>query len=105
MSVRVRIAPSPTGEMHVGTARTALFNWLFAKKNDGIFILRIEDTDKERSESKYEKNIMPHMLMGLIDKIVNNPEQAQKMSRAAHEFAKPDAASKIAEEILAITSS
>ena len=51
------------------------------------------------------KNIMPHMLMGLIDKSVNNPEQAQKMSRAAHEFAKPDAASKIAEEILAITSS
>ena len=55
--VRVRIAPSPTGFMHVGTARTALFNWLFAKKNRGIFILRIEDTDRERSKEEYEKNI------------------------------------------------
>ena len=58
MSVRVRIAPSPTGQMHVGTARTALFNWLFAKKNNGIFILRIEDTDKERSKKEYEDNIL-----------------------------------------------
>ena len=56
--IRVRIAPSPTGPMHVGTARTALFNWLFAKKNNGVFILRIEDTDKERSEKKYEDNII-----------------------------------------------
>lgn len=58
MSVRVRIAPSPTGPMHVGTARTALFNWLFAKKNNGVFILRIEDTDKERSKKEYEENII-----------------------------------------------
>lgn len=47
--VRVRFAPSPTGELHVGLARTALFNWLFAKKHKGIFILRIEDTDEIRS--------------------------------------------------------
>jgi len=47
--VRVRFAPSPTGYLHIGGARTALFNWLFAKKNNGKFILRIEDTDKERS--------------------------------------------------------
>lgn len=47
--VRVRFAPSPTGYLHVGGARTALFNWLFAKKNDGTLVLRIEDTDKERS--------------------------------------------------------
>ncbi|MBI1888393.1 MAG: glutamate--tRNA ligase [Candidatus Spechtbacteria bacterium] len=58
MSVRVRIAPSPTGLMHVGTARTALFNWLFAKKNSGVFVLRIEDTDKERSKNEYEENII-----------------------------------------------
>ena len=58
MQVRVRIAPSPTGLMHVGTARTALFNWLFAKKNNGVFILRIEDTDKERSKKEYEDNII-----------------------------------------------
>lgn len=55
--IRVRIAPSPTGNLHVGTARTALFNWLFAKKNNGKFVLRIEDTDLERSEEKYTQNI------------------------------------------------
>ncbi|AKM82103.1 TPA: glutamate--tRNA ligase [Candidatus Berkelbacteria bacterium] len=52
--VRTRIAPSPTGLFHFGSARTALFNWLFAKKHDGRFILRIEDTDRERSTEEYE---------------------------------------------------
>ena len=56
--VRVRLAPSPTGPLHIGTARTALFNWLFAKHHGGKFILRIEDTDIERSEKKYEKDIV-----------------------------------------------
>ncbi|MFH1366045.1 MAG: glutamate--tRNA ligase [Patescibacteria group bacterium] len=56
--IRVRIAPSPTGFLHVGTARSALFNYLFAKKNGGKFILRIEDTDIERSEPRFEKNII-----------------------------------------------
>lgn len=56
--VRVRIAPSPTGFLHIGTARTALFNWLFAKHHDGKFILRIEDTDLERSEKRFEKDII-----------------------------------------------
>ncbi len=51
---RVRFAPSPTGMLHVGNARTALYNWLFAKHNDGTAILRIEDTDVERSEVRYE---------------------------------------------------
>lgn len=55
--VRVRIAPSPTGPLHIGTARTALFNWLFARKNNGTFILRIEDTDLERSNPKFEEDI------------------------------------------------
>jgi len=49
----VRFAPSPTGYLHIGGARTALFNWLYAKKNNGTFLLRIEDTDTERSEQKY----------------------------------------------------
>ncbi len=53
----VRIAPSPTGNLHVGTARTALFNFLFAKKHGGTFIVRIEDTDRERSTKEYEENI------------------------------------------------
>src|ERR671912_1009287 len=47
--IRVRYAPSPTGSLHVGGVRTALFNWLFARKNGGTFVLRIEDTDLERS--------------------------------------------------------
>jgi glutamyl/glutaminyl-tRNA synthetase len=55
--VRVRIAPSPSGNLHVGTARTALFNYLFAKKTGGKFILRIEDTDLERSSDEYIDNI------------------------------------------------
>ncbi len=52
------MAPSPTGPLHIGTARTALFNWLFARQNKGVFVLRIEDTDKERSEKKFEKEIL-----------------------------------------------
>jgi nondiscriminating glutamyl-tRNA synthetase len=54
----VRFAPSPTGLLHVGNVRTALFNWLLAGRHDGVFILRIEDTDAERSKPKYEKQLM-----------------------------------------------
>ncbi|OLP60973.1 glutamate--tRNA ligase [Xaviernesmea oryzae] len=56
--VRVRIAPSPTGEPHVGTAYIALFNYLFAKKNNGTFILRIEDTDATRSTPEFEEKVL-----------------------------------------------
>lgn len=56
--VVTRFAPSPTGLFHVGSARTALFNYLFAKKNGGKFILRVEDTDKERSKREYEEDII-----------------------------------------------
>lgn len=55
--VRTRFAPSPTGVLHIGSVRTALFNYLFARKNKGKFILRIEDTDKERSRLEYEEDI------------------------------------------------
>lgn len=58
MSVRVRIAPSPTGNLHIGTARTAVFNWLFARHTGGTFVLRIEDTDLERSRPEYTQNIL-----------------------------------------------
>ena len=58
MSVRVRIAPSPTGNLHIGTARTAVFNWLFARNQGGQFLLRIEDTDLERSKDEYTQNIV-----------------------------------------------
>ena len=57
VSVRVRFAPSPTGKLHVGSARTALFNWLFAKHHRGTFILRIEDTDQKRSNPSFLQDI------------------------------------------------
>src|ERR1700716_4725093 len=58
-SVRVRFAPSPTGYLHVGGARTALFNWLFARQQRGTMVLRIEDTDAERNK--------PELVQGIID--------------------------------------
>lgn len=61
MKPRVRFAPSPTGALHIGGARTALFNWLFARHNDGTFILRIEDTDTERSTKEFEQSILDGM--------------------------------------------
>ncbi len=57
-AVRVRLAPSPTGTLHIGTARTAVFNWLFARRHGGQFLLRIEDTDRERSKPEYTANIL-----------------------------------------------
>ncbi|MEJ2007561.1 MAG: glutamate--tRNA ligase [Acidobacteriota bacterium] len=57
-NIRVRFAPSPTGYVHVGNARTALFNWLFARHHGGVFVLRIEDTDVERSEQRYETQLL-----------------------------------------------
>src|SRR4051812_44959805 len=56
--VRVRFAPSPTGHVHVGNARTALFNWLFARRQGGTMVLRIEDTDVERSETRFENQLI-----------------------------------------------
>ncbi|HDH34844.1 MAG TPA: glutamate--tRNA ligase, partial [Nitrospirae bacterium] len=59
--IRVRFAPSPTGFLHIGGARTALFNWLYARHNSGKFVLRIEDTDKERSTDEYIDAIIEGM--------------------------------------------
>ena len=56
--IRVRFAPSPTGDLHVGNARTALFNWLFARHSGAVFLLRIEDTDRERSRPEHERQIL-----------------------------------------------
>src|SRR5881396_2544247 len=56
--VRVRFAPSPTGFLHVGGARTALFNWLFARRHGGAFVLRIEDTDAQRSSTESETGVL-----------------------------------------------
>ena len=64
---RVRIAPSPTGDPHIGTAYTALFNWAFARKNKGKFILRIEDTDQSRLVAGSEEKIYEALeWLGLI---------------------------------------
>src|ERR1051326_1358964 len=57
-SMRVRFAPSPTGALHVGGARAALYNWLLARGNDGTFVLRIEDTDRERSTPENIEQIL-----------------------------------------------
>lgn len=58
---RVRFAPSPTGQLHIGNVRTALYNWLFARKTGGTFVLRIEDTDVERSEKRFETQLVEDM--------------------------------------------
>ena len=65
--MRVRFAPSPTGHLHVGNARTALFNWLIAHRHGGTFILRVEDTDRERSTAASEAAIKDDLRwLGLI---------------------------------------
>ncbi len=77
-NIRVRIAPSPTGNLHIGTTRTALFNYLFAKQNGGTFVIRIEDTDRERSKPEFEQDIIEGLThLGLIDE---ETEIAQRQS-------------------------
>ncbi len=80
---RVRIAPSPTGPLHIGTARTALFNYLFARHTGGTFILRLEDTDQVRSSIAYEKDILDglHRLGLSWDE---GPEIAGEAARGPH---------------------
>ena len=73
-----RFAPSPTGTLHIGGVRTALFNYVYAKQNDGLFLVRIEDTDRERSSKEYEKNILDSLdTIGLTpdEKPINQSER------------------------------
>jgi len=80
MPVIVRFAPSPTGLLHVGSARTALFNYLFAKKEGGKIFLRIEDTDRERSKPEFEQNIFDSLnWLGLK---FDNPEPVRQSERS-----------------------
>src|SRR3989344_5065054 len=81
--IKTRIAPSPTGDLHIGTARTALFNYLFTKQNNGKFIVRIEDTDKERSKKEFEDNILEELKwLGLDnDKLYRQEESKAKMGK------------------------
>jgi glutamyl-tRNA synthetase len=73
-SVRVRFAPSPTGHLHVGGARTALFNWLFARHHGGAFLLRIEDTDRDRSTDEAIRQILDAMAWLRLDWDGEGPE-------------------------------
>ena len=70
--MKLRIAPSPTGNLHIGNARTALFNWLYARANNGKFLVRIDDTDTERSTDEYEKNIIENLSTSISDMIISS---------------------------------
>lgn len=94
--VRVRFAPSPTGYMHIGNLRTALFNWLYAQHTNGQFLLRIEDTDLERSRPEYTEAIFEAMeWVGMksaetpviqSERIERHKEVAQRMVEAGHAY-------------------
>ena len=89
--VATRFAPSPTGPLHIGGVRTALFNWLFSKNNKGKFYLRIEDTDKERSKEEYKKQIIQSLKwMGIEydDKEYIQSEKISKHKAIAEELLK-----------------
>jgi glutamyl-tRNA synthetase/nondiscriminating glutamyl-tRNA synthetase len=80
--IRVRFAPSPTGLLHVGNARTALYNWLFARRAGGQFILRIEDTDVDRSETRYEAQLIEDLRWLGLDWDEGPSEPGDKGTRA-----------------------
>jgi glutamyl-tRNA synthetase len=88
MSVKVRFAPSPTGKLHVGNIRTALINWLFAKSQGGVFVLRIDDTDLERSTKAYEDGIRADLTwLGLTwDETFKQSEKFARYAAAAEEL-------------------
>lgn len=91
MTVRVRFAPSPTGNIHIGNARPALINWLFALQNDGEFVLRYDDTDKERSKQEFADGIArdldwlgikPHIVERQSDRAASHEAATQKLKDA-----------------------
>lgn len=91
MSVRVRFAPSPTGFLHVGGGRTALYNWLFARHHDGTFILRSDDTDQERSTAEYAADILESLRWLGLDWdegiVVGGPHGEYRQSRRLDRYA------------------
>lgn len=99
MNVRVRVAPSPTGLLHIGTARAALFNWLYAHHHGGTFILRIDDTDTERSTEAFEQAILESLRWLGLDwdegVEVGGPHGSYRQS------ARTDRYREVAEELLA----
>ena len=81
MTVRTRFAPSPTGMLHIGGVRTALFCWLYARRQGGTFILRIEDTDRERSTPEAVQAILDGMKWLGLDHDEGPFYQTQRMDR------------------------
>ena len=89
--VVTRFAPSPTGTLHIGGVRTALFNYVYAKQNDGLFLVRIEDTDRERSTKEFEKNILDNLSSIGLDpdrKPINQSERNDIYIKAAEKIIK-----------------
>ncbi|GGA54789.1 glutamate--tRNA ligase [Nitratireductor aestuarii] len=91
MTITVRFAPSPTGQIHIGNTRTALFNWLFALQNNGRFILRFDDTDRERSKTEYADQIetdlawlgvSPHFVCRQSDRFALYEQAVEKLKAA-----------------------
>src|SRR5258708_6058907 len=82
---KLRFAPSPTGYLHLGNTRTALINWLYARSHNGQFILRLDDTDKERSEEKYSEQIEKDLSwLGLTyDEVVRQSDRLDHYAKAA----------------------
>ena len=81
-----RFAPSPTGELHLGNARTALFSWLFARHHGGRFVLRIEDTDTERSREAYTDALMEDLRWMELDWDEGPPSSKDKGAEAGEEY-------------------
>ncbi len=81
MKIRTRFAPSPTGYLHIGGARTALFNWLYAKQNHGEFVVRIEDTDQKRSKQEFTQDILSSLNWLGINSDIPPVYQSQRTSR------------------------
>ncbi len=111
MTIRVRFAPSPTGYLHVGGARTALFNWLLARREGGVFVLRVEDTDRERSTGAATEAILQGMRwLGLewdegpyfqaegVERHRADAERLLREGRAFRDFTTPEEIARIREE-------
>ncbi|MGD2122382.1 MAG: glutamate--tRNA ligase [Gemmatimonadota bacterium] len=114
MTLRVRFAPSPTGYLHVGGARTALFNWLLARKEDGVLVLRIEDTDRERSSEEHTQAILhglewlgvdwdegPFFQSQGLDRHIADALSLLESGQAYRDFSAPEQAAKDREEEVA----
>src|SRR5256885_4506413 len=86
MAMRVRFAPSPTGALHIGGARTALYNWLLARQSNGAFVLRIEDTDRERSTPQNVAQILDALAWLQLDWDEGPYSQAERQPRHREEI-------------------